>query len=82
MVPIQSLEVRALDQFLKHAIRPVATPLLNRSFALAFPPLVAPGVVETLEDWEHDLATLGQLLDVLPHRLGHRIPEQHRSRDR
>ena len=73
VITIQPLEVRVLHQLLEQTIRLVATTLLNRSLAFPLPSLVAARVIELIEDREHDLAALGQPLDVLPQRLGHRV---------
>ena len=57
------------------SIRLVTPALLRSPRALALPTFVAVGVIEFFEKREHHATSLGQLLDMLPHCLRHRVPQ-------
>ena len=65
VVSVQRLIFRSVNELLQQSIRPVIPALLNRPLALAFPTLVAPGVVELIEDRKQHTRPIRQLLDVI-----------------
>lgn len=69
VISVQSFKVRTPDNLLEESIRLVTPSLLNRAFALVFPPFVAPYVFEFFEDRKQDATSLGPLRDVLKARI-------------